>query len=80
MNVYLDGLEKESINLIREVISTNSLDDICCFYSIGKDSSVLLKLVEKAFYPEKIKIPFCILIPVGSSKKCMNFGIKYHKK
>lgn len=58
MSVILDELEKESINLIREVITTNSPDGIFCFYSIGKDSSVLLKLIEKAFYPEKIKIPF----------------------
>lgn len=58
MNAYLNKLEKESINLIREVITTNRIEDISCFYSIGKDSSVLLKLLEKAFYPEKIKISF----------------------
>lgn len=55
---HLDILEKESINLIREVITTNNIENIYCFYSIGKDSSVLLKLMEKAFYPEKINIKF----------------------
>lgn len=58
MSRSLELLEKESINLIREVLSTNSLENVYCFYSIGKDSSVLLRLMEKAFAPDKIKIPF----------------------
>ena len=80
MNAYLDGLEKESINLIREVISTNSLDDICCFYSIGKDSSVLLKLIEKAFYPEKIKIPFLHIDTGWKFKEMYEFRDKISQK
>lgn len=53
---HLDKLEAESIYIMREVVS-------CCekpvmLYSIGKDSSVMLHLAMKAFYPEKPPFPF----------------------
>ena len=34
------------------------MSKICCFYSIGKDSSVLLHLFKKAFYPFSVPISF----------------------
>jgi hypothetical protein len=80
MSKYLDELEKESINLIREVITTTSLNDICCFYSMGKDSSVLLKLMEKAFYPEKIKIPFLHIDTGWKFKEMYEFRDKISKQ
>lgn len=55
---HLKLLQKQSIELIREVCSTNKNEDIVVFYSIGKDSSVLLDLFEKAFYPQKIPVKF----------------------
>lgn len=55
---HLKQLENEAIDLIREVCSTNDLEKIVCFYSIGKDSSCLLHLFEKAFAPFPIPIRF----------------------
>lgn len=48
----LKQLEAESIHIFREAAAT--CDRLVMLYSIGKDSSVLLKLAEKAFYPAKI--------------------------
>lgn len=46
---HLQALEAEAIHIIREVAA--SFDNPCLFYSIGKDSTVLLHLARKAFYP-----------------------------
>ena len=56
MNVtHLDRLEAESIHIIREVITET--EKPVMLYSIGKDSSVMLRLAEKAFYPSKPPFP-----------------------
>lgn len=55
---HLMELEKEAIELIRAVCFANDISKICCFYSIGKDSSVLLHLFKKAFYPLPVPIKF----------------------
>ena len=51
----LNVLEAESIHIFREV-SANAKKPVL-LYSIGKDSSVLLHLAKKAFYPNKIPFP-----------------------
>ncbi len=51
----LDRLEAESIHIIRELVSEG--EKPVMLYSIGKDSSVMLRLAEKAFYPEPIPFP-----------------------
>lgn len=48
-------LEAESIEIIREVAATAAKPVM--LYSIGKDSSVMLRLAQKAFYPGKIPFP-----------------------
>lgn len=55
MDKILKELESESIYIIREVIATGH--NPVLLYSMGKDSSVLLHLLKKAFYPDRIKIP-----------------------
>lgn len=50
-NNHLQKLEEESIYIIREAIA--EFDNPVLLYSIGKDSSVLLHLTLKAFYPAK---------------------------
>ncbi|MBB5536449.1 sulfate adenylyltransferase subunit CysD [Rhizobium giardinii] len=52
----LQRLEAEAIHVLREVVATFS--DPVMLYSIGKDSSVLLHLATKAFYPAKPPFPF----------------------
>ena len=51
----LDRLESEAIFIMREVAS--EAEKPVMLYSIGKDSSVMLHLAEKAFYPEPIPFP-----------------------
>ena len=46
---HLDRLEAESIHIIREVMA--EAENPVMMYSIGKDSSVMLRLAQKAFYP-----------------------------
>lgn len=53
---YLDALEAEAIYIIREVAA--ECEKPVMLYSIGKDSSVMLHLALKAFYPEKPPFPF----------------------
>ena len=51
----LKQLEAESIHIIREVAA--EFEKPVMLYSIGKDSSVMLHLAHKAFYPGKIPFP-----------------------
>ncbi len=54
---HLRTLEAEAIHIIREVAA--SFDNPCLFYSIGKDSTVMLHLARKAFWPGTM--PFTLL-------------------
>jgi sulfate adenylyltransferase subunit 2 len=51
----LDVLEAESIHILREVVAESKRPAL--LYSVGKDSSVLLRLAQKAFYPGRIPFP-----------------------
>lgn len=55
-SAHLDTLEAEAIYIMREVVA--ECEKPVMLYSIGKDSSVMLHLAEKAFYPEKPPFPF----------------------
>ena len=52
---HLKELEAESIHIIREVAA--EFENPVMLYSIGKDSSVMVRLAEKAFYPGKVPFP-----------------------
>ena len=52
---HLRQLEAESIHIIREVAA--EFENPVMLYSIGKDSSVMLHLARKAFFPGKIPFP-----------------------
>ena len=54
--LHLDALESESIFIMREVVA--ECERPVMLYSIGKDSSVMMHLAFKAFYPEKPPFPF----------------------
>lgn len=72
---YLNQLESESIYIMREVVAEFS--NPVMLYSIGKDSSVMLHLARKAFYP-RYKLPFPLLhIDTGwKFKEMYNFRDK----
>jgi sulfate adenylyltransferase subunit 2 len=53
---HLRQLEAESIYIMREVAA--QFDRPVLLYSVGKDSSCLVRLAQKAFYPGKIPFPF----------------------
>ncbi|HWF66745.1 MAG TPA: sulfate adenylyltransferase subunit CysD [Acidobacteriaceae bacterium] len=52
---HLETLEAESIHILREAVAQFAAPVM--LYSIGKDSSVLLRLAQKAFYPGKFPFP-----------------------
>src|SRR5207253_6674396 len=60
----LRALEAESIYILREAVAEFARPVM--LYSIGKDSSVMLRLAQKAFYPGKIPFP---LLHVDTSYK-----------
>ena len=53
---HLEQLEAESIFIMREVAA--QFERPVLLYSVGKDSSCLVRLAQKAFYPGKIPFPF----------------------
>src|SRR6202521_674850 len=61
---YLRVLEAESIHILREAVAEFARPVI--LYSIGKDSSVMLRLAQKAFFPGKIPFP---LLHIDTSYK-----------
>ncbi len=77
---HIKQLELQAIDLIREVCATNNLDDIVVFYSIGKDSSVMLRLFEKAFYPQKIPVKFMHIDTGYKFKEMYEFRDKVAQK
>ena len=52
---HLKQLEAESIHIMREVVA--QFENPVMLYSIGKDSSVMLHLARKAFFPGKLPFP-----------------------
>jgi sulfate adenylyltransferase subunit 2 len=61
---HLQSLEAESIHILREATAEFSYPVM--LYSIGKDSSVMLRLAQKAFFPGKIPFP---LLHIDTSYK-----------
>ncbi len=55
LHQHLQALEAESIHIIREVAA--EFANPVMLYSIGKDSSVMLRLAQKAFHPAPIPFP-----------------------
>ncbi len=68
---HLDELEAEAIYIIREVAA--ECEKPVMLYSIGKDSSVMLHLAMKAFYPEKPPFPFLHVNTTWKFKEMIEF-------
>ncbi|MCD8005287.1 MAG: sulfate adenylyltransferase subunit CysD [Oscillospiraceae bacterium] len=75
---HLEKLEAESIYIIREVAA--ECEKPVMLYSIGKDSSVMLHLALKAFYPEKPPFPFLHIDTTWKFHEMISFRDKIAKK
>jgi len=68
---HLDNLEAEAIYIMREVAA--ECENPVMLYSVGKDSSVMLHLAMKAFYPEKPPFPFMHIDTTWKFKEMIAF-------
>lgn len=68
---HLNQLEAEAIYIIREVAA--ECERPVMLYSVGKDSSVMLHLALKAFYPEKPPFPFMHIDTTWKFKEMIEF-------
>ena len=75
---HLDKLEAEAIYIMREVAA--ECEKPVMLYSIGKDSSVMLHLALKAFYPEKPPFPFLHVDTTWKFKEMIEFRDKIAEK
>ena len=74
----LRELEAESIHIIREVAA--EFENPVMLYSIGKDSSVMARLAEKAFYPGKVPFPLMHVDTKWKFREMIEFREKYTKE
>jgi len=74
---HLKQLENESIHIIREVAAEFS--NPVMLYSIGKDSSVMLRLAQKAFYPDKIPFPLMHVDTTWKFREMIEFRERMQK-
>jgi sulfate adenylyltransferase subunit 2 len=74
----LRELEAEAIYIIREVAS--EFEKPVMLYSIGKDSSVMVRLAEKAFYPGKVPFPLMHIDSKWKFQEMIEFREKYTKE
>lgn len=75
---HLKQLEAESIHIIREVAA--EFDNPVMMYSVGKDSSVMLHLAMKAFYPGKPPFPLMHVDTTWKFKEMIEFRDTQVKK
>ena len=75
---HLQELEAESIHIIREVAA--EFENPVMLYSIGKDSSVMVRLAEKAFAPGKVPFPLMHIDSKWKFKEMIEFRDSYAKK
>jgi sulfate adenylyltransferase subunit 2 len=72
---HLRALEAESIHIMREVVA--EFERPVMLYSIGKDSSVLLRLAQKAFHPAPIPFPLLHIDTTYKFREMIEFRDRY---
>ena len=75
---HLKQLEAESIHIIREVAA--EFKNPVMLYSVGKDSSVMVRLAEKAFYPAKPPFPLMHVDTTWKFREMIQFREEYARK
>ncbi|MCD6337211.1 MAG: sulfate adenylyltransferase subunit CysD [Candidatus Marinimicrobia bacterium] len=75
---HLKELEAEAIHIIREVAA--EFENPVMLYSIGKDSSCMVRLAEKAFYPGKVPFPLMHIDSKWKFQEMIEFRDNYAKE
>jgi len=75
---HLKQLEAESIHIIREVAA--EFHNPVMLYSIGKDSSVMVRLAQKAFYPDQPPFPLMHVDTTWKFSEMIEFREQYARK
>ena len=75
---HLRALEAESIHIFREVAA--EFQRPVMLYSVGKDSSVMLRLAQKAFYPAPIPFPLLHVDTTYKFREMIEFRDRYARE
>jgi len=75
---HLRALEAESIHILREVVAEFSKPVM--LYSIGKDSSVMVRLAQKAFHPGKLPFPLLHVDTTYKFREMIEFRDRFTKE
>lgn len=75
---HLEELEAESIRILRDAVSQS--ENPVMLYSIGKDSSVMVRLAQKAFYPSKLPFKLLHIDTKWKFKDMIKFRDEFCKK
>jgi len=75
---HIKDLESESIFIMREVYA--EFKNPVMLYSIGKDSSVMVRIAQKAFFPNRIPFPLMHIDTGYKFKEMIEFRDKFIKK
>ena len=75
---HLKQLEAESIHIIREVAA--EFQNPVMLYSIGKDSSVMVRLAQKAFHPGRLPFPLLHVDTTWKFKEMIRFRDQFAKE
>lgn len=75
---HLRALEAESIYILREVAA--EFQKPVMLYSIGKDSSVMVRLAQKAFYPGKIPFPLLHIDTTYKFREMIQFRDEFSRE
>ncbi len=75
---HLEALEAESIHIMREVAA--EFERPVMLYSIGKDSSVMVRLAQKAFYPAPIPFPLLHIDTTYKFQEMIEFRDRFCKE
>ena len=72
---HLRVLEAESIHILREVVA--EFEKPVMLYSIGKDSSVMVRLAQKAFFPGKLPFPLLHIDTTYKFREMIDFRDRF---
>ena len=75
---HLKQLESEAIHIIREAVA--EAENPIMLYSIGKDSSVMVRLAQKAFYPAKVPFPLLHIDSKWKFREMIEFRDRFCKE